>query len=291
MSTAQLPDIDEAHLRAAVSIVSQEPLLFARSIRENITFAVDGATDEQVSRAAEQANASGFIESYPERYGTYVGERGIQLSGGQKQRISIARALLAAPKLLILDEATAALDASAEHLVVQARAVELVSFLFLHGFPEAAAYRFHSDQRRSICPWQALDRLMADRTALVIAHRLSTVKSADVVCVLGEGIVQERCGGRWQAFNMGVAALYYYITPAVGLRLPTSCAVSRAGARTRSFSPRAARTTRSCSGRSRTRQGTPWRPRRCFSTKSQAPPPPHRPPSPLLVAPAPAAVR
>lgn len=150
----QVPEIDDGHLRAALSIVSQEPVLFARSIRENITFGVGlTVTDEQIQLAAEQANAHAFISGYPEKYDTYVGERGVQLSGGQKQRLAIARALLVSPKMvrqprsafslalpaavalclgtrltsvlhtlqLVLDEATSALDAESEHLVVQVR--------------------------------------------------------------------------------------------------------------------------------------------------------------------------
>jgi ABC-type polar amino acid transport system ATPase subunit len=152
-----LPDIEPAHLRGALGIVSQEPALFARTIRENLLFGCGDASEEAMEEAAKQANAHAFISAYPQGYDTYVGERGVQLSGGQKQRVAIARALLVAPKLLLLDEATSALDAESEHLVVQ-----------------------------------ALERLMAGRTALIVAHRLSTVKSAGLVAVLADGVVCER---------------------------------------------------------------------------------------------------
>lgn len=152
-----LRHIDPAWLRDHVSVVSQEPILFATTIRENIAYAVPNARMEDIVQAAMEANAHDFILSFPKGYDTLVGERGHQLSGGQKQRISIARALLQQPKILLLDEATSALDAESEHLVKK-----------------------------------ALDRLMKGRTVLVIAHRLSTVQSADRVCVISKGRVTEQ---------------------------------------------------------------------------------------------------
>ena len=152
-----VPDIDTVHLHRALGIVSQEPLLLARSIRDNIAFGVDNATDEEVAAAAAAANAASFIEQYDTKYDTQVGERGVQLSGGQKQRIAIARALLAKPLMLLLDEATSALDAESEAAVVD-----------------------------------ALERARKGRTALVIAHRLSTVRDADCIAVIGGGAVEER---------------------------------------------------------------------------------------------------
>jgi ATP-binding cassette subfamily B protein len=140
-----------------VGVVSQEPVLFATTIAENIRYGRPGATDAEVEAAARAANAHGFVSRFPDGYATKVGERGVQLSGGQKQRVAIARAVLKDPRLLVLDEATSALDAESEHLVQE-----------------------------------ALDRLLQGRTTLVIAHRLSTVKNADRVVVLDHGrIVQE----------------------------------------------------------------------------------------------------
>jgi ATP-binding cassette subfamily B protein len=152
-----LRELDPSWLREQVGVVSQEPMLFACSIAENIRYGRPYATDEEVREAARAANAHDFIESFTEGYDTLVGERGVRLSGGQKQRVAIARALLKDPRVLILDEATSALDAESEHLVQD-----------------------------------ALDRLMVGRTTLVIAHRLSTVKDADRVVVLDGGIVQEQ---------------------------------------------------------------------------------------------------
>ena len=144
-------------LRSLMSNVNQEAILFNDTIRYNIAFGVEGASDEDIERAAEIANATGFIAETEKGYDTQVGDRGCRLSGGQRQRISIARAILKNPPVLILDEATSALDSESEHLVQQ-----------------------------------ALDRLMANRTTLVIAHRLSTIRNANLICVLHEGRIVER---------------------------------------------------------------------------------------------------
>lgn len=149
-------ELDPDWLRGQVGVVAQEPLLFATSVADNIRYGRPTATDAEVQTAAEAANAHGFIAGLPEGYQTMVGERGVQLSGGQKQRIAIARALLKDPAVLVLDEATSALDAESEHLVQE-----------------------------------ALARLMVGRTTLVIAHRLSTVQSADRIAVLSEGRIVE----------------------------------------------------------------------------------------------------
>ncbi|KFO34211.1 ATP-binding cassette sub-family B member 10, mitochondrial [Fukomys damarensis] len=146
-------------LRSKIGTVSQEPILFSCSIAENIAYGASSpssVTAEQVQRAANVANAAGFIRSFPQGFDTMVGEKGILLSGGQKQRIAIARALLKDPKILLLDEATSALDAENEHLVQE-----------------------------------ALDRLMEGRTVLIIAHRLSTIKNAHLVAVLDQGRIIE----------------------------------------------------------------------------------------------------
>ena len=141
-------------LRTRIGTVAQEPVLFSTSIAANIRYGRPEATDAEVEAAAQAAHAHDFILDLPDGYITEVGERGVRLSGGQKQRVAIARALLKDPPILVLDEATSSLDAESESLVQD-----------------------------------ALERLMTDRTSLVIAHRLSTVKNADRVVVLEGGRV------------------------------------------------------------------------------------------------------
>tara|TARA_R110002096_G_scaffold122929_1_gene266073 strand:- start:5561 stop:7372 length:1812 start_codon:yes stop_codon:yes gene_type:complete len=144
-------------LRRQTAIVPQEVLLFGGSIYENIAYGRPGASEEDIKEAAKRANALEFIDNFPEGFESLVGERGVRLSGGQKQRIAIARAILANPSVLILDEATNALDAESERLVQE-----------------------------------ALDDLMRDRTSLIVAHRLSTVRNADQILVLSDGqIIQQ----------------------------------------------------------------------------------------------------
>ena len=143
-------------LRSAMSIVPQDVVLFGGSIYDNILYGNPDAKKEEVELAAEKANATEFIHSFPEGFDTIVGERGVQLSGGQRQRIAIARAILKNPKILILDEATSSLDSKSEQLVQE-----------------------------------ALDELMKGRTSLVIAHRLSTIKKADKILVLKDGELVE----------------------------------------------------------------------------------------------------
>lgn len=144
-------------LRAQMGIVSQEAILFNDTVRNNIAFGLETATDDAIIAAAKAANAHDFIREMPEGYHTNIGDRGSKLSGGQRQRLTIARALLKNPPILILDEATSALDSESEKLV-QA----------------------------------ALDHLLQNRTALVIAHRLSTVQYADEIIVLDAGHIVER---------------------------------------------------------------------------------------------------
>jgi len=147
-----LREVDPAQLREQLALVPQQPTLFASSAFENIRYGRLEATDEEVQRAAEAAEADEFLKALPEGYASELGERGARLSGGQQQRIAIARALLKDAPILLLDEATSALDAQSE------RAVQ-----------------------------QALERLMAGRTTLVIAHRLATVLKADRIVVMDHG--------------------------------------------------------------------------------------------------------
>ncbi|KAL6594655.1 hypothetical protein ACP70R_048393 [Stipagrostis hirtigluma subsp. patula] len=144
-------------IRSKIGLVSQEPVLFAASIRDNIGYGKDNATDEEIRAAAELANASKFIDKMPQGFSTSVGEHGTQLSGGQKQRIAIARAILKDPRILLLDEATSALDAESERIVQE-----------------------------------ALDRVMTNRTTVIVAHRLSTVRNADTIAVIHRGSVVEK---------------------------------------------------------------------------------------------------
>lgn len=148
--------IDLEHLRSHMAFVPQEVILFSGTIRENIAFGNLEASEEEIIEAARKANAWDFIDTFPDKLETEVGDRGIQLSGGQKQRIAIARAILKNPKILILDEATSALDSESEKAVQS-----------------------------------ALDELMKGRTSFVIAHRLSTIKKADTILVFDHGEIVE----------------------------------------------------------------------------------------------------
>ena len=147
---------DLTDYRSNMAIVPQDVLLFGGTIKENIAYGKPNATDAEIMDAARQANAFEFIESFPDKFETKVGERGIQLSGGQRQRVAIARAILKNPSILILDEATSSLDSESERLVQE-----------------------------------ALDKLMMGRTSVVIAHRLSTIRNADKILVIEHGTVRE----------------------------------------------------------------------------------------------------
>ncbi|XP_021822002.1 ABC transporter B family member 4-like [Prunus avium] len=144
-------------IRQKIGIVSQEPVLFTCSIKDNIAYGKDGATTEEIRAAAELANAAKFIDKLPQGLDTMVGEHGTQLSGGQKQRVAIARAILKDPRILLLDEATSALDAESERIVQE-----------------------------------ALDRIMINRTTVIVAHRLSTVRNADTIVVIHRGTIVEK---------------------------------------------------------------------------------------------------
>ncbi|MDX1574820.1 MAG: ATP-binding cassette domain-containing protein, partial [Kiloniellales bacterium] len=154
IKVAQVDTIEgePAALRARIGLVPQEPVIFSADAWENIRYGRPEASDEEVVEAAQAAAARDFLEALPQGFDTFLGERGVRLSGGQRQRIAIARAILRDPAVLLLDEATSALDAESERLVQQ-----------------------------------ALARLMQQRTTLVIAHRLATVRKADRIVVLDHG--------------------------------------------------------------------------------------------------------
>jgi ABC-type multidrug transport system fused ATPase/permease subunit len=163
-----LRDVDPSWWRRQVALVAQEPVLFNESVYDNLCYGrIEQGTRAAAEAAAKTANAHEFISMFKDGFDTLVGERGVTLSGGQKQRIAIARALMAEPRVLLLDEATSALDAESEALV-QA----------------------------------AIDRLMQARTTLVIAHRLSTVRQANCICVMAAGRVAER-GSHDQLIALG----------------------------------------------------------------------------------------
>lgn len=150
-------DMNLTHYRNNLAIVPQEVILFGGSIRENISYGKPGASESEIIEAARQSNSLEFIHTFPEGLDTIVGDRGIKLSGGQRQRIAIARALLKNPKILILDEATSSLDAESERLVQE-----------------------------------ALDVLMVNRTSIIIAHRLATIKDVDWIYVIDNGVIAEQ---------------------------------------------------------------------------------------------------
>jgi ABC-type multidrug transport system fused ATPase/permease subunit len=151
-----LTNFNITNLRKNIAVVPQEVMLFGGTIMENIKYGKADATDAEVREAARKANALGFVESFPEGFETVVGERGVKLSGGQRQRIAIARAILKDPAILILDEATSSLDAESERLVQE-----------------------------------ALDELMQNRTTIIIAHRLATIRKVDTIYVIREGQIVE----------------------------------------------------------------------------------------------------
>ncbi len=151
-----ITELNLTSLRNQIALVPQDIFLFGGTIKENIAYGKKGAGEDEIYEASKKANALEFIERFPEKMNTIVGERGTQLSGGQRQRVAIARAILKNPKILILDEATSSLDSESEQLVQN-----------------------------------ALEKLMQERTSVVIAHRLSTIRKADKIVVLENGSIVE----------------------------------------------------------------------------------------------------
>ena len=151
-----IKDLTISSVRSVIALVSQEPILFDMSIKENILYSRPNSTEEEIISAAKSAAADSFIAQLPNGYDTVIGENGYSLSGGQKQRVSIARAFLKNAPILLLDEATSSLDTESESLVQE-----------------------------------AIKKLMKDRTTLVIAHRLSTIINADQIIVLDDGKIVE----------------------------------------------------------------------------------------------------
>lgn len=162
-----LRSVKLASLRSQVAVVLQDSFLFNNTVAENLLYGKPDATEEELIAASKAANAHGFITELPEGYNTEIGERGVKLSGGQKQRLALARAILADPRILILDEATSSVDAEAEYLIQQ-----------------------------------ALEKVLKGRTALVIAHRLSTIRNADKIIVLDQGRIVE-IGNHRELMNRG----------------------------------------------------------------------------------------
>jgi len=157
MASINIKDYSLQSVRAAMGIVTQEPILFNDSIAQNIALGVQTASPAAITAAATVANAAAFIESKEDGYDANIGDRGSKLSGGERQRITIARAILKNPPILILDEATSSLDTESERLVQD-----------------------------------AINKMMQNRTSIVIAHRLSTIRHADEIIVLQKGEIAER---------------------------------------------------------------------------------------------------
>lgn len=168
-------DYDLHYLREHIAYVPQDVMLFGGTIYENILYGRSDASREEVITAARKANALSFIEAFPDKFETVVGERGIQLSGGQRQRIAIARAVIKDPEILVLDEATSALDSESELLVQE-----------------------------------ALDDLMQNRTSIVIAHRLSTIRNADKIIVLDKGKIVEE--GKHESLMQNDSGVYRHLS-------------------------------------------------------------------------------
>ncbi|GLJ36714.1 hypothetical protein SUGI_0738880 [Cryptomeria japonica] len=171
-------------LRQHIGLVGQEPALFAGSIRDNICYGKQNATEAEMTEAAKAANAHDFISCLKDGYDTESGDKGVQLSGGQKQRIAIARAIIKNPSILLLDEATSALDSQSEKVVQE-----------------------------------TLNRVMVGRTSVIVAHRLSTIRDVDLIVVIKEGMVVEQ-GNHSNLMGKGVGSLYFCLVTMQGANEP-----------------------------------------------------------------------
>ncbi|KAG0581512.1 hypothetical protein KC19_4G257500 [Ceratodon purpureus] len=185
-----IKDLQLKWLRRQIGLVSQEPALFATTVFENIRYGKESATMEEIIEAAKSANAHNFISKLPNGYHTQVGERGVQMSGGQKQRIAIARTIIKSPSILLLDEATSALDTESE-MVVQ----------------------------------QALERAAMNRTTVIVAHRLSTIRNADLIAVLQHGKIVET-GSHEDLLRKGETGAYYSLINLQNFRKEKSSTLS-----------------------------------------------------------------
>lgn len=173
LDSIPIQEYDHKYLHKKISLVGQEPVLYARTVKENISYGLteDDYDFDSIQRAAEMANAHQFISEMKDKYETQTGEKGVQMSGGQKQRIAIARALIRNPSLLLLDEATSALDSESEHVVQQ-----------------------------------AMYQNLKGRTVIIIAHRLSTVERADRIIVIDKGTIAEQGSHKELLQNEGLYA-------------------------------------------------------------------------------------
>ena len=193
MTIGNFAALTQNSLHESIAFVPQEPILFHRSLMENIRFSRPGATDEEVIRAAKLAHCHEFISSFPAGYQTLVGERGVKLSGGERQRVAIARAILMNAPILVLDEATSSLDSESETYIQD-----------------------------------SLSKLVIGRTVIAVAHRLSTIQGADLICVVDRGHIVDSGRHAELIARNGLYARLYSMQFAEQRDMPTAAAVALA---------------------------------------------------------------